>query len=228
MLWDINLGAAYDLTSRAAQGVLRRIVLSAHYVHFGPPCNSFSLARRGQAPRSRQYPMGKPGLSESDQQRVRIGNTLLFFCCALMRVCSSKGILWSLEQPQSSRMWITRVMTRALRSTSARTVDTVYCRWGERWLKRTRFAFSGFSTLSNIEANCSCALGCCDFTGRHHIQLSGTAPGGTPWTQIAQPYPSALCSRIADLVSKHFIYIHINRLDFGFSGAAPDRKKPKS
>eukprot|EP00973_Karenia_brevis_P090121 12401080-Karenia_brevis.AAC.1 len=80
LMWDIAYGDQYDLKKPSNQKALRRILGSAHYVHFAPPCLSFSLARRGRAPRSRQYPFGKPWLSDIDQLKVDEGNILLAFC----------------------------------------------------------------------------------------------------------------------------------------------------
>eukprot|EP00973_Karenia_brevis_P037189 5126924-Karenia_brevis.AAC.1 len=52
LMWDIAHCDKYDLTKSANQKSLGRNIGSAHYVHFAPPCLSFSLARRGRAPRS--------------------------------------------------------------------------------------------------------------------------------------------------------------------------------
>jgi hypothetical protein len=50
----------YDLTLPQNVALLRRISGSAHFAHVGPLCGNFLNARRGQAPRSRQYPLGDP------------------------------------------------------------------------------------------------------------------------------------------------------------------------
>ena len=143
----------------------------------------------------------------------RPGTFLCFFCCRMLIELSERGIDWSLEQPATSRMWICRAMLRALHRTGAQLFNTVFCAWGKRWMKRTRFAFSGVPSLSRLASNCSCTNGFRDYSKQKHIRLEGTAPGGANWTLVAQPYPKALCAKFAEIVSKHHIYLYIDCLD---------------
>eukprot|EP00972_Heterocapsa_arctica_P041273 6086497-Heterocapsa_arctica.AAC.1 len=67
------------------------------------------MARRGRPPplRSRDSPRGLTNLNEKDQERVRVGNLLLKFSCGLMRLGRRMMIHCTLENPHTSRAWIT-------------------------------------------------------------------------------------------------------------------------
>ena len=207
------MGPEYDLANPLNVTRLKRICLGAHFVHFGPPCSSFSMARRGQAPRSRAFPMGKPQLSAADQARVSMGNRLMMVCIRLIRLLHDRGILWSLEQPQTSRMWICPPMIRLVKQINARRVVTCFCGWGKPWRKATTFAYSHRLNMSQIARSCNSKSGICEFRQTRHQVLEGSGPKGVSWTLIAQPYPRPLCSAIARTITRHHVYAFINRLD---------------
>jgi hypothetical protein len=213
ILWDVALGEQYNLLCKTNEHRLLSLCCSAHYVHFAPPCSSFSIARGAHAPRSRQFPMGKPGLSEADQTRVVLGNRLMFVTVRLARALCARGISWTLEQPQTSRMWICNAVQKLLKQHSCHTVDTVFCAWGTPWRKATRFCYYLCPGLEKLARSCHSPSGHCCFTHRKHQILQGQHSSGVPWTRIAQPYPSQLCKQIALLVSAHFMLRHINKLD---------------
>eukprot|EP00972_Heterocapsa_arctica_P023541 3468919-Heterocapsa_arctica.AAC.1 len=105
------MGPEYDLINSRVQQLLRGWIIAGLVwgFHLGMPCSSFSMARRGRPPplRSRDCPMGLPNLSEKDQERVRVGNLLLKVSCGFMRLGRRMMIPCTLENPHTSRAWIT-------------------------------------------------------------------------------------------------------------------------
>ena len=77
---DLSLSADHDLLRPALQ---RKILASVkrgetQYVHLGPPCSSFSVARTPPV-RNRKYPYGVPKLSPLDTEKLTAGNALALF-----------------------------------------------------------------------------------------------------------------------------------------------------
>ena len=99
--------------------ILRWIVLGVIIaVHMGPPCQSYSRARRGrrskhcsrgwpQALRSRSALWGidRARLTPSDCRTLDIGNRCFSFCLRVLKVCAEQMVPCSLEQPETSLMW---------------------------------------------------------------------------------------------------------------------------
>ena len=213
VLWDVLLGDRYDLNIEANVRQLFRVCCNAHFVHMAPPCNSFSIARRGNAPRSKQFPMGKPGLGPKDQHRVDVGNRMLGICVKLVAALRHRRIACSVENPHSSRLWICIAMLRVVYKYGGVNVVTVCCAWGEQWMKRTRFVVFGCPQLHALERTCRRHDGKCQYTNEPHRVLQGMAPGGQPWTRIAQPYPRGLCSRFAQCVRAAHVTAYSKRLE---------------
>ena len=211
-MWDVANGAKYDLLNPINQNNLKRLVLQSAFTHFAPPCSSFSLARGAYAPRSRQYPKGKPGLNERDAEKVRIGNILMLLCCRLICLMYDSGLACSLEQPQTSRMWICPSTIRMSKYTNANCVVIHFRAWGTAWKKPTTFMYVNMSALANLHRICHTRCGKCEHTGKPHQTLQGKGPGGVNWTLIAQPYPRGLCSAFAQCVAAHFQSRYINKL----------------
>ena len=90
------------------------------YVHLAPPCGTASAAREikpGPPPlRSLQFPMGLPGLTFVQNQRVQKANFLYQWTCKVVLSLHARGIAWSIENPASSLMWITEPFVNLLHS----------------------------------------------------------------------------------------------------------------
>ena len=90
------------------------------YVHLAPPCGTASAAREikpGPPPlRSLHFPMGLPGLTFVQNQRVQKANFLYQWTCKVVLSLHARGIAWSIENPASSLMWITEPFVNLLHS----------------------------------------------------------------------------------------------------------------
>jgi hypothetical protein len=115
--------------------------------------------------------------------------------------CEKHSIAFSVENPHSSLIWQTNAYVVLNLQVKMHEIVIDYCRWGEPWRKRTRFATwcpgrSAF--LSDLGLLCE--------GGHSHTQLSGWKPlnkedaimrptGGTA------AYPEQLCEAWARLVA---------------------------
>lgn len=172
------------------------------FVWIGMPCTTFSIARRhdglGPGPlRSDSYPMGLPGLSEKDNRKLRQGNALLYFTFELIQLCQRVGVPWALENPDSSRCWITPKLLQLASVSHKVTLD--FCQYNEPWRKRTTIMYSGWDA-SSLRKLCKGHGNFCSRTGKAHLSLKGVSPSGQFWTLVAQPYPLALVADIAQLL----------------------------
>ena len=107
---------ALDLTKASSQKLVLDLVQSKRLaaVHLAPPCGTSSRAREiyavpgcPQPLRSPLHADGLPGLSFLQRTRVSAANKLYRFTAEVIRACHSLGVLWSLENPQSSMFWLT-------------------------------------------------------------------------------------------------------------------------
>ena len=204
LVWDISLGVDYDLMAPANRRKLLEWVRCGWVVgfHLGTPCESFSRARDvppGPPPlRSDTMPLGLPDLSARDQAKVIVGNTLMRFTAAIMRLAVKFKIPCSLENPARSRLWLCPPIKFLLRQRCAMWSVTHFCGWGTAWKKATGF-LSLHLDLHRVNAvQCKGSKrGICLFSGKPHVQLHGQAENGQWMTRLAQPYPLRLCNALA-------------------------------
>ena len=204
LCWDINMGPQYDLLSWSARRVLHRFFLSACAVHFGLPCNTYSVARRGKPGsgmpeplRSREHPLGLPNLKLADHLKVQSANRLLRWVVSWIRKLLVVDVAVTLENPQTSRVWLVPLMEQLLRKGSR--IWFHFCAFGEQWRKATAFAVFNFDEVLCVDTyRCHACKGCCQFTGKKHFNLSGVDPSTKRWwSNIGQPYPKKFCKLYA-------------------------------
>ncbi len=202
--WDILHGDKHDLLNRANQRRLFSLVVQCDWVHVALPCCTYSTALRGQTVlRTREYPYGRPGLSSQQQDRVESHNRLLEFTLRLIRFCRRRNIGLSLENPSGSKLWGMPCLRKEARHATRNVVD--YCCFATAWRKRTCFTVWNSDALKSLNAyRCTLSNGCCQNSGRPHQLLDGRAPGGKPWTLVAQAYPMSLCRVIATALDDAF------------------------
>eukprot|EP00972_Heterocapsa_arctica_P005234 776240-Heterocapsa_arctica.AAC.1 len=81
--------------------------------------------------------MGLPNLSGKDQERVPVGNLLLKASCGLMRLGRRMMLPCTLENPHTSRAWITPPMSAIIRLPGCSDALTQFCMYGKPWRKST-------------------------------------------------------------------------------------------
>ena len=208
LLWDACLGPEYDLLRPEKRALVRGWVRSGLVlgVHLGTPCNSWSRARDippGPMPlRSDTLPLGLPNLSLKDQAKVEAGNIFMSFSASIMHEAIRANIPASVENPQTSRLWLAPPFARLLRSAPVSFTVTHFCQWGAPWRKATAFATVGLDMSRIGSALCkSSKRGICSRTGQPHAQLHGKNVDRIFRTKLAEAYPRRLCKALGQAYS---------------------------
>lgn len=182
LLWDISLGAAYDLRSRNNRwkitGWLRGGLIRAG--HLGTPCHSFSRARDrrpGPPPlRSDTQVMGLPDLRPADQQKVSEGNLFMRFSVHVMMLASVLCIPFTIENPSRSRLWLCPAVCRMLRRRNINLSVSSACLAlngvSQQLLQQSLWIFLFSTSIDVWAASVGCANGqichISTFAVRHH------------------------------------------------------------
>ena len=182
---DIKQDPSLDLTIEPVQRQVRQWIVDGHvdYLHMGTPCTVFSRARRG--------------IKNFTKARFneRIGCELAFFSCELARLCSKLDVKWSIENPQSSRIWSLDCIQDLFGLPDAVVIDFPMCVYGQPFKKPTRL-LSNCSSLVSLAATCP--------HHKHAEVLKGRtwSPtyGWTNKTTLAGAYPPSLCNKWARVI----------------------------
>ena len=212
--YEISRNNLEDVTSPACLAFLLKSSQSRRLacVWLATPCSSFSQARRGQggkmpgALRTREQVLGLPGLSDRDQERVRLGNRLARWTCRFIKACLQSGIPVILENPAGSLLWHFPGFQRLAKQ--GRSIIYDNCQYGEVWRKRTRLV--GWNVdLDSLSLRCKQKFAIqndgqrkavCSRTGAPHSVLSGPRAGAEWCTALASAYPWPLCVKVSELV----------------------------
>lgn len=209
--WELVHGENHDLTKPLVQYKLksdidRGLVLAAM---LAPPCSSFSQARdRTMVIRDRGHPWGLEGLPAHEQEKVKIGNACFRAAVKVIRWLDRYKIPWILENPSTSKCWYLPPIVSLEKANHTFSFVTDFCQFGTRWRKRTKFLVGNLceDDIARCRRLCQGPPGICSRTHKHHLQLTGSASNGIPWTRIAQPYPKQLCHHLAHaLVNKYIV-----------------------
>ena len=182
---DVKHDPTMDLTHRQLQDCVRQFILDGHvdYFHLGTPCTVFSRARRGIKNHAKA------------RHKERIGCELAFFSCELARLCNQHGIAWSIENPQTSRIWELECFREILALPGVVVVDFPMCNFGQPYKKPTRI-ITNCQMLAQLRGSCP-----------HHkhaevLKSRTWSPihGWSNRTTLAGSYPKALCNRWARAV----------------------------
>ena len=185
------------------------------FVHVGFPCNTWSLARRhdkvgpGPLRDSDQFLYGLQGLSAVDQQKVDDANHLLAEITCFLHGCIDRRIPFTVENPFSSRIWLTTEMQSLVRRGACFNY-TDYCMYGRKFRKRTTFLSFGVGAISLRQ--CTGTHLCCSRTGKRHELLTGIDSSGNFRTARGNEYPSQLVDQLSDHV---LLSLAFNQLESG-------------
>ena len=180
---EITDNPAYNLASRAVQKEVLGWVRSGRlwYVHLGTPCSAWSVARthiRNSARASRLD---------------AISVDLAIFSAELMRECARCGVLFSLENPASSRIFSFEPIASLGNLPDARYITFHLCGFGET-VKKPTTLFTNAVCLDQLARGCD---------GSHkHGLLAGPLKSGAyslghvergrlPWPKRRPRAPSA-------------------------------------
>lgn len=202
---DTCLNPNDDLLDGAVEQRIFKLIIERRVllIWLGMPCTTFSIARRddglGPGPlRSDSSPMGLPNLKAADRKKLEIGNRLLFVTIRIIVACLMVKIPFVLENPHSSRCWITPLLQRLLGLQVCQYIHLDFCCFKESWKKPTGLLHA-FVNLQSLARTCKGTRNICSESGKRHIALKGRAPDGRFRTLIAQPYPQALVEELTSL-----------------------------
>ena len=174
-------------------------------VHLGTPCTTYSIARKwdgGPPPLRDEHNLrGFPWLTASQRKAVDQGTTFMELSVHIARLVVEAGGFFTIENPHSSRIWLTPELQELHAWSGAVEVVMDMCCYGSDHLKPTRFLCSH---------PCFEALGKRCQGGHEHIPLQGMVwdVEKEDWvyvTKAAQVYPPPLCEAYADIVFKYFV-----------------------
>ena len=178
--FDINAGKQFDLSDPRVQATVLRWLRDGKvwYVHMGTPCTGFSIA----------------ATTCTSTTALELSLTCATFCLRVIRLCMRKGILWSLENPESSKLFKWIPFQRLAERPGVFRVLYHNCRYGTPWLKPT-------TLLTNCDA-LLCLGRLCRCTGVHlHLRGKVSCGGRQTWlTKLSGAYPPALCWSWAQLL----------------------------
>ena len=143
--------------------------------------------------------MGLLNLPQRDRKKLAEGNALLYVTARIIWYCQVLGIPYVLENPWSSRCWITPILSMLQQDQFAYKIELHFCKFHERWRKPTGL-LCGFLDLTDLARVCKGSFRCCSATGRPHTPLQGLASDGRFMTLVAQPYPYKLVNEIAGIL----------------------------
>ena len=207
-----------DLQKHHDQGVLVDMlsVSPVGHLHMGLPCGTCSRAREKALPkhlshfgapqplRDGIFPLGLPGLSGLNKQKVEAANCLYVFAIQILQVCYKRGITISIENPE--RSWLWTILTKLVLQTH----DSNFIRWfgalekvsfhscmhGGSRNKATRLLCSP-SIFSSLNAEC-------DNSHPHNPWTIQTKGAGLSFATAQEAeYPQLLCTRMADLLGSY-------------------------
>ena len=178
---DIKNGAEYDLTRRSTQTLIKKIILEygVSYIHIGTPCTVFSRARHNIRNHTKA------------RARERIGCELAFFSAELARFCHAHGVSWTIENPESSRLWEFEAIVELSLLPGVHKVRFPYCDYGVGYKKPT-VLLSNSDLVDGLEQVCPHKSHPTVLRGRVRV----SAQGGSQWanmTEVAGAYPPKLC-----------------------------------
>ena len=210
LTFDIKHRPSEDLSLPSLQQRLLELVKLGAFraMVAGPVCASFSTAITPPC-RTAEFPEGVPWCSPTQQAKNVLGNNQLLFVLLLVDMCQRSGVRFSVENPNGSWMWKQKgklSWDRVMRKRNAGDLKVDYCMFGCPWQKRTRFRTDLHVAGQSVFCKC----------GMPHIRLRGRcAERGMNWTQVAEPYPRALCSCIAAAIGIDckFFLGEVRRLD---------------
>ena len=185
---DISFGSHHDLKRRATQLAILAWLKSGwiRFVHIATPCTVFSRARHNIRNLVRA------------QEKERTGIELAIFTAELIFTCSRFNILWSLENPWTSRLFEVPVLSELLGRPGVRQLRVDFCRYGEKFKKSTAI-FTNCHELDSLQRQCNHQKHEQVSRGSENIKVAGKSVS-QPKTERAGAYPFELCGQWARII----------------------------
>ena len=196
LCWDIRHGQAENLLDPEVRIQIEELLATLAFLGLsgGPVCASFSTAICPPW-RTKEYPEGVPWATDSQKEKMKMGNSFCNWTSSLFRKARALDILALIENPQNSHFWRQACWDEQQPATGWNDFLVDYCVFGTPWKKATRFRVSG--VLEGERQRCRC--GPCF---QHQVLRGWNKELGQNWTRVAEPYPRRLCNFVARQVLK--------------------------
>ena len=141
--FDIAAGSVYNLLNPGVQKFVLSLVSAGlvWWVHLGTPCTAWSKARHNI--RNMQKACAK--------EREAVGT---LFTCRIIRECLKRGIVFTLENPRSSRLWEFAPIVDLLRDPRIHLFSFDMCQYGEPHKKSTSI-MTNETAFNKLQKTCS-------------------------------------------------------------------------
>lgn len=194
LCFDLAHHSSENLLDTRLQSDLLRLLRDGAFraMACSPVCASYSTAITPPW-RTCLHPMGIPSLTVTELQRIKveIGHAQLAFTLKLVQQCLVSGVVFWIENPDSSWFWRMpgKLSWEPLMNAGAiADYRTDQCRWGTAWRKRTRFRTN--SHIMGQATFCRCK--------NKHVVLRGRCrERKINFTKLAESYPRKLCYGLA-------------------------------
>lgn len=189
LTFDFIHGEGQDLLDVDTQQLILELIRCGAVWGVGaaPECGSFSRAVT-PAVRDREFPYGKPGISQNMAGKVDRGNRHAAFVLAVVLLCQQQLVAYWVENPDGSFLWLLPPWLDAGVALHHRSFRFDMCRFGAPWRKRTRVCTS--TALAGVRLLCE--------GGHSHVVLRGRSSlHQACWTRVAQVYPRAFAAKMA-------------------------------
>ena len=179
--------------NKEVRGKIRALLTGGAVKHFSaaPTCASFSRAITPVV-RSKLFPSGLPNLFKVQPNmvaKVAEGNSFCAWLSELVEICCILNILFWIENPDSSYLWLQPSFTEVAQHHSLKFYRCDFCFFGAKWRKRTKFCTNN-GCLVEMKDLCR--------GGHTHVVLRGRSSfHKCSWTRLAEAYPRKLCSKLA-------------------------------
>ena len=159
---DIKLNIMMDISDAYGREMLVKMAKELEeetglqpYVHFAPPCSTYSQARFPKI-RSSSHPGGLPAqeLTAHDRTVLKYANTVTRSTFAVMSELSDAGYMVSLEQPASRLRLRLNIFKSWAHKSGAVLVIIDYCQFGMPYRKRTAVWCAPGPLLAGLDRKC--------------------------------------------------------------------------
>ena len=191
---DIRYGVCFDLTRRSCQLQLLKWIRDKKfsYIHMGTPCRAWSIARKGIRNLRKACAIEDLCLE------------LALLTYEICKTCQECGVMFSVENPSSSRLWEFEPFVRMSAWSGVFKVQYDSCAFGASSKKPT-VLLTNAKCLMSLQKRCP---GCS--SSHRHVALSGSArvlcaDGRWRWlsrTKMAGAYSHGLSKAWAKAISR--------------------------
>ena len=189
LTFDFKDGPHCDLLDFDLRKKIEFLVTRGVFCHVSAAPSSGSFSRAiGAAVRSRAEPQGIRPVPAGMAEEIRTGNSHSFWLAFIIQLCIGLKIHFWVSNPDGSYFWTQPEWKQVGAHILENCYRVDFCAFNTPWRKRTRFFTSG--SLRGVKRLCN---------GKHaHLLLRGKdKKSGMSLTQVAAPYPRALCSLLA-------------------------------